>query len=162
MKAVLRILVLSLLLTLGAQADERIAQISVFQDGWGNVGSFWEVTLDESRYMVLKLQEKGKEKEADIVLSLEQLKQLEDDLFALKKSYNALRDDGFTVKDKIASGDAVLQTLYARLNGERFKAIQVTQSKNGRDFQHTLALNGTSYKGLKLGIKKARRIMKYR
>jgi hypothetical protein len=161
MKAALKVLALTLLLVFTAQAEEKIEQISVFQDGWGNTGSFWEVTLGESQYVVLKVQERGKDKEADIVFDLELLKEFEDDLIALKKSYNSLQDDGFSVKDKIASGDAVLHTLYGRLNGQKFKAIQVTQSKNGQERQHNLALNTTSYNGLKLGIKKARRAMEF-
>ena len=77
----------------------------------------------------------------------------------LKRSHNTLKNDGFEVLSTINSGDAVQKAVLARMNGQKFKAIQVTQTKNGAKLEHNLSINSTSYTGIKLGIKKARRIL---
>lgn len=147
------------MLTICCQAEESIKQIAVFQDGWGNTGSFWKVVLGDKSYVALKVSEKNKTGEADIVFDLKLLKQFEDNVLALKKSYNPMREDGFTILETITSGDANVKTFHARMNGQKFKAIQITQMKEGQKQQHNLSLNQNSYTGLKLGIKKARKAL---
>lgn len=160
MKIWVRTILLSLLLLSICQAEGRVSQIAVFQDGWGNIGSLWDVEYQDTRYVILKVKESNKEGEAaDIVLDREKLGEFEEHLLKLKRSHNPLKNDGFEIRNSIASGDAIVKFLYARMNGQRFKAIQVTQTKSGEKREHNLSVNSTSYTGLKLGIKKARRVL---
>ena len=160
MRRLLSTLVLVMVVALtAAHAEERIEQVSVFQDGWGNTGSFWQVKLGDKEYLVLKLIEKDKKGEADFVFDRKLFNQFENNFKKLKRTSNKLKSDGFEIGEKILNGDALVQNVYARMNGVKFKAIQVHQTKEGHKYEHSLAISKTSTNGLRLGIRKARRVM---
>lgn len=153
------ILILPYLFFIAHAETAGIENLANFQDGWGNTGGFWQVNYNGQTYLVLKIQNKDKEGAADIVLDQEKLDQFEANLLQLKKAHNSLKNDGFKVTDAIASGDAVLHMVIARINGAKLKTVQVVQQKDGVKHDHSIALTQDSYNDIKMAIKKVRRIL---
>jgi hypothetical protein len=156
MRKVLRIFGVLILLT-GLTLADGVTNVASFQDGWGNTGGFWQVSVNGETYLVLKLRSKDKKGEADIVFTREQFDEFEENLRELKQAHNSLKRDGYEVGKTIHSGDAMQNTIFARINGVKVKTIQVIQTKNGEKRDHSLALSADSYKDIKLAIKKVRR-----
>ncbi len=127
----IRKLLLLFLLISCCGAELATSQISYFNDPYGNRGSFWKVTYEGKRYDVLKIKSPDKEGEADIVLSEDQLGELEVKVGELKRSRNPLKNEGFQVLWNLQAGDAQVRTLYAQINGVKVKVLQVEQNKAG-------------------------------
>lgn len=153
---------ISLFMVSSAGADQsQILSLATFQDGWGNTGGFWQVSYNGENYLVLKIRNKDKKGAADIVFDEAKLNQFENDLRSLKQARNKLKNDGFIVHTKIESGDAVQHTVLARINGAKFKTVQVVQTKDGEKLDHSIALTNDSYNDIKMAIKKVRRKLKW-
>ena len=156
MRDLLRTFCFLVLMTSLAISDG-VFNLASFQDGWGNTGGFWQVSANGQDYLVLKLRSKDKKGEADIVFTREQFDEFEENLRELKQQHNSLKSDGYEVGKTITSGDAVQNTIFARINGIKVKMVQVVQRKSGEKFEHSLAINPDSYRDLQLAMKTVRR-----
>ena len=140
-----------------------VTQLANFQDGWGNTGSFWHIHYQNTDYVTLKFQNHENKGAADFTFDRSMLAQFEKNLIKFKKMPNRLKNEGFQVPDDLVlkSGDAVQQMVMARMGGNKFKTIQVVQTKGSNKLEHGIALTNDTYNQLKRAIKKVRRKLKW-
>lgn len=127
-----RILIFLLLCPYLSLAQDQVSQVSSFHDSFGNIGSFWLLNYQDKDYALFKLKSQEEEGDADIALDADSFAKFESLVENLHRSKNSLKDDGFTVLETLKSGDATLSAIHGRLNGVRFKLLQISVQKAGQ------------------------------
>ncbi|MGE0494417.1 MAG: hypothetical protein AB7S38_34720 [Vulcanimicrobiota bacterium] len=151
-----RVLFFLLLCPLLAFGQDQVSQVSSFHDSFGNLGSFWLVRYQGKDYALFKLKSNDEEGDADIVLDADSFAKFEELVEGLHRSKNSLKDDGFTVLDTLKSDQATLAAIHGRLNGVRFKLLQITVEKPGEPKrEHRITID--DYSGLRSALAKFKR-----
>lgn len=154
--------VLTFLASPALAEPDSVKNLASFQDGWGNTGGYYQVMFQNKEYLIFKVRERSKPADADFVLEPDSLKAFEADLVRFKRANNPLKSEGFQVFSKLEKDGAVLQEVFAYINGIPMKAVQVIQMRDGKKYEHVIALDKTSYTGILQGMRSAKKKLGWR